>query len=294
MALDLLRQCPLCGSSQFSQYLTCTDYTATNEDFNLQQCVTCKFILTNPRPDSESLSRYYDSEEYISHSGRSTGLITALYLQARKRTIKWKRKLVSRYKPVGSILDFGCGTGQVLNEFRINGWTISGVEPSPNARQLAANLTGTNIASSTSDLEHRQFDVITMWHVLEHIPNLNSQLAELKSMLNPGGFMLIAVPNNEAADAAHYRQFWAAWDVPRHLWHFTKETMSILLQAHGLRIKEVLPMTLDAYYVSLLSEKYLGHSQPIALLRAFFNGLQSNRKARATTNYSSLIYIATA
>jgi 2-polyprenyl-3-methyl-5-hydroxy-6-metoxy-1,4-benzoquinol methylase len=293
--METIETCPICNGSQFQEFLTCEDWLITHEHFHLKKCDSCSFVITNPRPDQPSLNRYYQSEQYISHNQKSHGPVASLYFLARKFTLRWKIGLLKQHNSKGSLLDFGCGTGEFLRAAHQQGWHIDGLEPNDAARQRAAQITGINIASNLEQLNHKQYDVITLWHVLEHIPDLQQTLLRLHSLMKRDGVMLIAVPNHESYDACTYKNYWAAYDVPRHLWHFSKSTMNRLLCLAGLKVKSTLPMKLDAYYISLLSEKYKS-GKPLSLLtflRATVQGYISNRKANSAQNYSSLIYIAT-
>jgi 2-polyprenyl-3-methyl-5-hydroxy-6-metoxy-1,4-benzoquinol methylase len=293
MALENIQQCPLCNQSVFALFLQCEDYLTSHQQFELKKCISCSFIFTNPRPDSQSLPAYYESDQYVSHAGKSKGAINILYLLARRFTIGWKISLIRHFRNNISLLDYGCGTGELLQACRLQGWQISGLEPSANAREKAKQLTGINIASDIAQFKGQQFDVITLWHVLEHVIDLRKKIAELKALLKNDGLLFIAVPNCESHDAAVYREYWAGYDVPRHLWHFTKRTMTALLGSEGLTVQSIKPMKLDAYYVSLLSEKYKTPNRitPALLFQGVIRGFISNYKARPTVNHSSLIYI---
>lgn len=295
MALTHILRCPVCDGSQFTHYLTCRDHTKSGEDFNIQQCKSCSFLFTNPSPDAASIGRYYQSESYISHTRNSKTLVDKIYLFVRRFSVRWKMKLIAKAHPKGTLLDYGCGTGEFLNEALQQGWQCSGVEPSANARTKAASLTHLTIKPDAENFGDEKFDVITLWHVLEHIHNLQETIATLAGHLKPGGIIFIAVPNHESRDGQIYREHWAGYDVPRHLWHFTSTTMSLLLRRHNLRITEIIPMKLDAYYVALLSEKYKNEKRNIFNrgLSALRNGFASNFAARSTQNYSSLIYVVT-
>jgi 2-polyprenyl-3-methyl-5-hydroxy-6-metoxy-1,4-benzoquinol methylase len=207
----------------------------------------------------------------------------------RKRSLRWKLSLLPNRK--GKLLDYGCGTGEFLKTCQESGWIISGVEPSPIARKKANTLTGAEIKSSLP--ENDRFDAITLWHVLEHVSDLNNMVSQLANSLNDNGKLLIAVPNHESYDAKYYQQFWAGYDVPRHLWHFTQNSMQAILENNGLTIVNIIPMKLDSFYVSMLSEKYKQATYPLFQLpKAFWIGLISNWKAKNQNAYSSLIYVA--
>jgi len=293
MALTFISTCPICDGREFNNYLSCTDHTASNEQFTLKKCSTCKFVFTDPRPDDATLSNYYQSDKYISHTGGNKSLIDNIYLQARKITLGWKRKLVNEYSGANKILDVGCGTGEFLREMKSHDWKVSGVEPSPNARQSSKRKTGVEIFKSLSDVTEHNFNVITIWHVLEHLPDPNQALRTVSNLLNQSGTIFIAVPNLQSYDARYYQSFWAGYDVPRHLWHFDKKNMETLLNKNGLQLVKVLPMRLDSFYVALLSESYKHpkRSKLLHLFSAFIVGLKSNFMARKTLAYSSLIYV---
>ncbi len=291
--MEKLSECPVCRHTTFEPLFDCRDYTVSHETFSLQRCSSCHLIITNPRPEVAVLDRYYQSNEYISHSDSARNLLSTIYRLARTFTLRWKYRLVMRHAAdtPSTILDFGCGTGSFLATCRLNGLSTTGVEPSDKARDVALANSDSLVAKNLETVEG-QFDIITLWHVLEHVPNLNDTLSDLLDRLATNGTVFIAVPNPASYDATKYREHWAGYDVPRHLWHFPKASMSTLLREHNLNIIEILPMRLDAYYVSLLSEKYRGHTGLPGAARAFISGFYSNSKGRHTSEYSSLIYIA--
>jgi 2-polyprenyl-3-methyl-5-hydroxy-6-metoxy-1,4-benzoquinol methylase len=295
MALEKVGTCPICGASEFASFLVCKDHTTSGESFEIQNCKACGFAFTNPRPNSLTIGKYYASDSYISHNTKSNGLLDLAYFLARRFTLQWKKKLLSKYNGTGSLLDYGCGTGEFLNACKKDDRDCSGVEPSEQARKIALQKTGITILTKFEDLGDKKFDVITLWHVLEHVHDLNNIMAQLKDSLKKTGTLLIAVPNYESFDAKVYQQCWAGYDVPRHLWHFSKKTMTLLLKKHGLHIKEILPMKLDSLYVSILSEGYQSarRRRMSGVLRGIYNGINSNIKARNTNNHSSLIYVCT-
>lgn len=294
MALETITKCPLCGREDYKPWLTARDYTVTKEEFELQKCNHCNLIITNPRPNSESIGKYYASDNYISHSGKSRTLFDKIYLRARNLTLKWKHQLITIYYPEPKkILDYGCGTGEFLHYMKNKGWSVTGIEPNETARKKANHLLGNNVLQSLESIKGNSVDAITLWHVLEHIHDLNNTIQNLKNLLSPTGYIFIAVPNPNSHDCEHYKKYWAGYDVPRHLWHFTQDTIKTLLKNNGLKIVATEPMKLDSYYVSLLSEQYRTPPQNkiVSGLKAFFEGLISNISATRTGEYSSLIYI---
>lgn len=290
--MQSINKCPVCQSTNFRHLYTCTDHTVSHETFQIKVCQACSLGTTSPRPSDHDLSRYYLSQDYISHSGHAPGLIGNLYRLARKFTLKYKRKLIEQSHSEGILLDYGCGTGEFLYEMKRHGWTIAGFEPSETARVKAQELTNGTVYAEDNALQANHFDVITLWHVLEHVPDPVTTLQHLCGTLKPHGTLYIAVPNFYSPDAKHYKAGWAGFDVPRHLWHFTKESMFKLLSHGSFRLVDVVPMKLDSFYVSLLSERNRGVNPFIAYTRALYHGLHSNWSASTTVNHSSLIYIA--
>ena|ERR1035437_9218394 len=293
--METLKNCPVCNHDKFNPFLSCIDYTVSRETFKVVQCDACGFRFTNPRPDEKEIGKYYQAQEYISHSDTSKGLVNKLYQIVRNHTIKQKVKLINRLtksqkSKVKSILDIGCGTGEFLNASKENGWNITGIEPSEIARKNAKqkyNLVPLP-QEKLFEIDEKKFNVITLWHVLEHVHQLYKTIEQINKILVDDGVLIIAVPNCDSWDAKKYGAYWAAWDLPRHIFHFTKKDIEMLFKKYGFRLAEVLPMKFDSYYVSLLSEKYMnGNSN---LLSGFWNGLISNRSA-IKNGFSSQIYI---
>ncbi|HTE34222.1 MAG TPA: class I SAM-dependent methyltransferase [Chryseolinea sp.] len=285
-------ECPICAGTVFNKFLTIQDYSVTRETFDIIRCTSCQFLITSPIP--ADLDRYYQSSSYVSHATKPKSLIDKIYHLVRRFTLRWKVNLIKKRTTAHPlrVLDYGCGTGDFLTACQAQGWEIAGVEPSAAARAVAAERTRSTIASDLKQLKSDNFHVITLWHVLEHVSDLNGILQQLKDKLTPTGIIFIAVPNHNSNDAKHYQQTWAAYDVPRHLWHFSQDTMHLLLAKHQLKLVSTVPMKLDSFYVSMLSEKYLhGQPSPITMARGLLQGMQSNIKARKKYEYSSLIYI---
>jgi len=295
MILTSLLNCPICDGADFRPHLICIDHTVSHENFTLKTCSQCQFVFTDPRPENTALSNYYLSDNYISHTGGKNTFIDKLYLMARKMTLRWKRKLIESNSDGDNILDIGCGTGEFLKEMQTREWKISGVEPSSTARASAEKRTGTEIHQLLSDLPAaKTFSAITLWHVLEHLPDLNQSLQTLQYLLKESGTIFIAVPNLRSYDAQYYKSLWAGYDVPRHLWHFNKENMKALLEKNGFRLTNIVPMRLDSFYVSLLSESYKDpeKSKFLHLITASLVGFHSNRAGSKSREYSSHIYVA--
>jgi trans-aconitate methyltransferase len=287
--------CPICNAQSLTPFLKVKDYTVSQETFELLRCNNCAFLFTHPVP--QDLGRYYESPQYISHTNKISGITDLLYKFARTITLRWKTNLINHYNalPARRLLDYGCGTGAFLAHAKKNKWTIQGVEPAEQPRAIATTTTQTPIASSLQQLSDNKFSVITLWHVLEHIPDFHPVIDQLKFKLDENGTIFIAVPNHSSYDAQKYKTHWAAYDTPRHLWHFTQQNMQELLKQHGLNLLDTIPMKLDALYVSILSERYKSEQTSTgitSLLRGLLTGVKSNLYARNSKEYSSLIYIA--
>jgi len=281
-------RCPVCHNSAWQPWLVCRDYTTSQEDFQLQRCGVCGLIATHPAPPESELPRYYQSEDYISHTGGSKKLMDVAYRWVRERNIRWKEKTLRQFSSAASLLDYGCGTGELIAHCRQSRWRVQGVEPNEKAR-IAATQHGVPVTPDLSPVTD-SFAAVSLWHVLEHVPNPVQTLADLVTRLEKDGTIFIAVPNCASADAQHYGPFWAGYDVPRHLWHFQQPTMKQLLTQVGLNLLATIPMKWDAFYVSMLSEKYKGRN--LASLHGFWRGIQSNQRAASSGEYSSLLYIA--
>lgn len=291
--METINKCPVCGSDKFKNYVSCIDYTVSRETFQVLQCEACEFRFTNPRPDESEIWKYYQAEEYISHSDTSKGLINKLYKMVRKYTISKKVELVNHFihnKTNKNLLDIGCGTAEFLNACKENGWNVTGIEPSEVARKNAEQKYGITPLpqEKLAELGENKFNVITLWHVLEHIHQLEKTIEQINKLLLHDGVLVIAVPNSNAYDAKKYKEYWAAWDLPRHLYHFTKKDIEILFKKFGFRLMEIVPMKFDSFYISLVSEKYKFGKTNMA--SGFWNGLISNLSAHKN-GYSSQIYI---
>ena len=270
-------------------FLTVKDHSVSKEIFDLYYDETLDMLITSPQPDLENLGKYYESEDYISHTDNKRSLFEKAYHFVKNIALKNKLNLINGEQPrKGRILDIGAGTGDFLLTAKNDGWDTVGVEPSERAKNIAIQK-GISFVKEISALENNSFDVITMWHVLEHVPNLELQIQELKRLLKPTGTLIVAVPNFKSYDAQHYQTFWAAYDVPIHFWHFSKKAIKSLFEKVDMKLEKVLPMKFDSFYVSLLSEKY--KTGKMNYISAFFVGLKSNLKASSTKEYSSHIYV---
>ena len=287
-----LTNCPVCDSTEFKHRISCKDFTVSQNTFNIVECKHCSFLFTNPRPTNDDLPDFYKSINYISHSDTKKGFVSQVYHLVRKYTLNQKLKLLKANVSVGNLLDYGCGTGMFLKQANVKGWKSFGTEPDDGARDLANKnkklAFGTKQELNAFD-PFIKFNAITLWHVLEHVTDLPETLDFFKQKLNSNGVLVVAVPNYNSYDAKHYNAHWAAYDLPRHLYHFEAKTICQLMAKYGFVMHKTYPMKFDSFYVSMLSENYL--LGRINYLKAFLVGLRSNLKANKATDYSSVIYV---
>ena len=285
--------CPVCNSSDINPLLTAKDHSVSKEDFVIWQCGVCTLRFTQDVPDEEAIGPYYQSQDYISHSNTNKGLLNKLYQGVRKHTLQQKAALIiGNTKPKGRILDIGAGIGAFLSVMKEKGWEVTGIEPDDTARQNAQRLFNLSLEqpSALQNLPINSFNAITLWHVLEHVHQLHDYVENLKNLLTRDGKIFMAVPNYTSVDSAAYRNYWAAYDVPRHLYHFTPVAIEKLVSQHGLKLVAKKPMWFDSFYISLLSSKY--HKGSTSWIGAGITGLRSNLTALFNTDRcSSIIYI---
>lgn len=270
------------------KFIDVKDYSVSGETFELWHNHELDMLVTHPQPSLEDLPRYYESEDYISHTDGKRSLFEKLYHFIKSIALKKKLKLINSLSDKGNILDIGAGTGDFLKCALNDGWSVTGIEPSEKAKQIGKQK-GITYHSQLSDFPNNSFDIITMWHVLEHVPDLDNQIKELKRLIKPTGTILVAVPNFNSFDANYYGKFWAAFDVPIHLWHFSKTAIQKLFAKENINLVKVLPMKFDSFYVSLLSEKY--KTGKMNFLKAFYIGLRSNLYGKKKREFSSHIYV---
>ena len=289
-----LSACPICNKEDIASLLHTKDYSLTGEDFQIIQCANCSLEYTDPAPSKEAIAPYYNFPSYISHTDTKEGLVNQMYHKVRNHTLaqktNWVQSLFTDHK--GQLLEVGAGTGAFAYSMLKKGWKVTALEPDAASRQKALENYDINLLpiEELFQLEPAKYEVITLWHVLEHVHDLNAYMKTFNSLLKPNGRLIIAVPNYTSYDAGFYKNFWAAYDVPRHLYHFSPLSMHYLAKKHKMSIVQKLPMWFDSFYVSLLSEKYK-QSGMIGMMRAFFVGCISNLIAlRNADRGSSMIY----
>ena len=286
-----IKNCPVCNNSNFSNHIESKDFSVSKESFIIVSCDECNFHFTSPRPSDENLGKYYISDHYISHNNTNRTFFEKVYQLVRKFATNRKFSLISSFFSSGRILDVGCGTGDFLNKCKSKNWETKGIEPSKIARDQAINNYNLDVEESTdlSQLEG-QFDIITMWHVLEHVPNLNETLVQFKQLLSKKGKIIIAVPNLESYDAKYYKEYWAAYDLPIHLYHFSKKSICTLFEKHGFSLRKTKGMKFDSFYVSMLSEEHISGKKNF--IKSIFIGIISNLYGLFGKNgFSSCIYV---
>jgi SAM-dependent methyltransferase len=286
--------CPLCKNQDIDFFTRCKDYLVSREEFDLFRCHSCGFIFTQDYPGEEEIGRYYESSEYISHSDSHKSLLDKVYQLVRKFMLNRKKRMVRKVCNIksGSILDIGSGTGHFLNTMKLAGWTTSGIEISKMAREYGTTLFGFEMITpaETKALADKAFDCITMWHVMEHFQDPAGYFADVKRLLKPGGTAIVALPNNSSADARHYGSDWAAYDVPRHLWHFNCSTFSLFAGQNGFTVTDAYRLPFDVFYISILSERI--KQTKLAPVRGIFKGtLFSLSSIFDKEKSSSLVYI---
>ncbi len=285
--------CPLCSSFNITSHLECTDHLLSREKFVLYKCKDCGFIFTQNHPDETEIKKYYESDDYISHNDAARGFINHIYALSRRVMLRWKLKMVkdaARIKS-GKILDIGCGTGYFANIMKSYGWDVTGIEPNIKAREFGKNQFGLNIIdpSEIKALPEGSFDVVTMWHVMEHFQDPYTYYRDILRFMKPGGICITALPNCNSFDAEYYGKHWAAWDVPRHLWHFSPATYNFFTEKTGFVITQIRSLPLDVFYISILSEKNAGAK--FYFIKGVFRGfIFTIRSLISIKKNSSLIY----
>ncbi len=286
------KKCPWCDSDNNHQFLKLKDYFLTQEDFEILECNDCKLLFTTPCPAPDKIGDYYKSEDYLSHNDEKKSLFARIYNIVKKTNIKNKFNIaVGNKQSAVRILDIGCGVGDFLNYAKEKGCKITGIEPNDDARKIAEKKLNTKVFSPAEleNLPDNSFDVITMWHVLEHVADLKTEIHHLQRLLKNDGRLILALPNYKSFDAEYYKDKWAAYDVPRHLNHFSRTSIENIFKETKFQLTDIKPLKWDSFYISMLSEQYLGNSN--SFIKGTITGWKSNRKAKNSGEYSSLVYI---
>jgi 2-polyprenyl-3-methyl-5-hydroxy-6-metoxy-1,4-benzoquinol methylase len=258
--------CPLCSSEKTGLHFRCTDNFISKESFEIYRCSVCGFEFTQDSPDENNIGHYYESDDYISHSNTSKGISNKIYRLVRGFMLLRKKKIINKLtaRNTGFLLDIGSGTGHFANTMKVAGWNVKGIEINEKARDFSSLQFGLDVIGpeKISRLDSESFDCITLWHVLEHFNDPYKYASDIFRLLKPDGVCVIALPNSSSFDAIHYGAFWAAYDVPRHLWHFNPSTFKIFAEKAGFTLDRLRNLPLDVFYISILSERYRGSKIP--------------------------------
>ena len=286
------KKCPWCNSENNHKFLELKDYFLTQEEFEILECDDCKLLFTNPCPTPDKIGDYYKSEDYLSHNEEKKSLFAKIYNKVKRINIKNKFNIAVSHQPSAiSLLDIGCGVGDFLLYAKEKGCNITGIEPSEDARTIAEKKLECKILSpeELQNIPDNSFDIITMWHVLEHVADLKTEIQHLQRILKKDGKLVLALPNYKSYDAEYYKDKWAAYDVPRHLSHFSQTSIKNIFKETNLQLIDTKPLKWDSFYISMLSEQYLNNKNNF--LKGALTGWKSNRKAKKSGEYSSLVYI---
>ena len=286
------KKCPWCNSENNHKFLELKDYFLTQEEFEILECDDCKLLFTSPCPTPDKIGDYYKSEDYLSHNEEKKSLFAKIYNKVKRINIKNKFNIAVSHQPSAiSLLDIGCGVGDFLLYAKEKGCNITGIEPSEDARTIAEKKLECKILSpeELQNIHDNSFDIITMWHVLEHVADLKTEIQHLQRILKKDGKLVLALPNYKSYDAEYYKDKWAAYDVPRHLSHFSQTSIKNIFKETNLQLIDIKPLKWDSFYISMLSEQYLNSKN--SFLKGALTGWKSNRKAKKSGEYSSLVYI---
>lgn len=261
--------------------ITCIDHLVTGDSFVLEPHGGYDILQTTPQPKQNE--KYYDHPNYISHKTKGKSIFFIAYSQFRQWNHSYKIKIINKHtESKGKLLDFGAGTGSFVEYANKHNWQAEGYEPNSKAH-------GPKIKYRSKWSNSKPYDVITAWHVVEHLPDPRAFFEKSLKSLNDNGKFFVALPNYKSWDAKKYGAMWAGYDVPRHLWHFSPKGFISMVRDCGLEIENTYPLRLDAYYVSLLSER--NRQSKFPWLKALWSGWRSNYAAKQSKNYSSLIYV---
>lgn len=269
------------------------DHGISQEDFRIVECSDCKFRFTQNPPDESVIGPYYETSKYISHSADSTTLINRVYYAVRDNMLAQKYKLIRQYTDGKNFIDIGCGLGYFLNYIKQKNNTVFGIEKSESTAAIVRDKFNITVESPEFFLENKiekKYDVVSMWHVLEHLYNPKNYISSIQKIIHDQSIIIIALPNHQSWDGRHYKEYWAGYDVPRHLWHFDASSINTLMSDLGFRCINMHRLPYDAFYVSLLSERYRGNF--LSTIRAMFAGVISSIKSWMDVKQtSSIIYI---
>lgn len=288
-----MKACLVCKKANFETVVNSKDFCVSHEDFKVVRCTNCGFGFTENAPDVSKIGEYYEHTDYVSHTDTKEGLFFNIYHKVRSFMLGQKRAYINKHTAVNNILDIGAGTGYFVNHMQSHGTAITGFEPDNDARAQAKKNFGIELEPSLEGILGRNevFDAISMWHVLEHVHDLKEYFGHFQQLIKTRGVLAIAVPNYSSFDGRFYKKFWAAYDLPKHLWHFSPDSIKLLAQSNGFDHLQSYAMPFDPFYIALLSE---GHKQSGGggKIRALFIGMTSFLKGFFNPEKaSSVVYV---
>ena len=264
------------------------DELTSNDSFNLYWDKKRKIAWTDVS-NTKDLSKYYKSDQYISHNTMNKSFIQILYNVVRSIMFHYKyRTLKSFVKPLDKLLDIGCGVGNFLSFMGKKNLNVTGVENNSIALEICKKK-NLKVYDSIENLSDELFDIVSLWHVLEHLPRPNKIIEKIYDLLSSEGVLVIAVPNFSSHDREHYQNRWAALDVPRHLWHFTPDGLEEMLSSAGFELLKKNPLFFDVFYISFLSEKHKGNK--LAFILAAIKGCYFSILSFFTKKHSTISFV---
>ena len=286
--------CPLCGAYGQTPYADCTDFTVSRESYILMRCPECGMVYTSNPPKECDTSKYDKLDLKLKLGDSPAGLIHKLYYYIRLRMLSRKAHIVESqsYRTGGSLLNYGAKTGYFSHKMERRGWKVTSIEKYHEERLFSLEMFHHRMfdVPEMDRLHPETFDVITLWHVFEHCYDPNGLLDKFYKLLRPTGILIMACPNIRSTDAMHYGPYWAAYDVPRHLWHFNTTSLSELAHKHGFTLMHRERMPFDCFYISILSEKHKRHK--MAFLRGILYGFHCWLVSLAhPDSSSSMVYV---
>ena len=280
--------CPVCHAANSTIFMRVPDRFRPEPGtaYTLVRCVKCSLVYLNPRPVEESSGVFYESSEYTPFvsTGKQRSIMDRVYVAIREMNNRWKRRQIEALQPErGRLLDVGCGTGEFLQAMHAAGWQVRGVERDAKAAAYAVEQLQLDVVCGSLDtvpLAPASFDVVTMWHVLEHLYQPHKALMQVRDVLRPGGLLVIAVPNLLSLDARYYRQNWVAFDAPRHVQHFSPKSLRSLCEMHSFAHLRTRMLPFDPFFNALMSETVIerrkGASIPGRIVSTLRAGIVAN------------------
>ena len=269
---------------QKETHIEVVDHFLTKETFTIKKTLIKGLLKTHPAPSKNKIQLYYRSDKYISHNSTTPGVFFFIYRVIRSFNFWFKYKFVGKKELFSKTLDFGSGDQYFMEQLQRRNHNVFGIDP------LKSNISKQVYGSVFDEsLDSKNFSCITAWHSLEHVHDLENTITRFHKILDDNGTVIVAVPNYRSFDARLYKSFWAAYDVPRHLWHFDKKSIKKVFSNNGFSFIKSAPLLFDSYYVSLLSERY--KKSIFRVFNSIVVGTVSNIIGFFTKEYSSNIFV---